>query len=305
LTRKLISKGQDAPVRLAAQFSEDIPQLLAVIGQESLPANKESLAKQAIAQLPKPAPKPGERKTKPPEKPKEEDKSKADDKTKGPPPPAALVSLLVALGKDAEAAKIAPPADADEDTAIMVGYVEGWARRGEMAKARKRANEARFAIDRFQARLALAEVGIEVDQLTDARADLELCLQLAAGELKGKLPSPWMLFRLIRLSARAGLGKKALAVASTINDAGLRGRSQLEILRQELAQTDKIADESSVQLVDKDCPAHSLALEIFARHNARIGGYGAAQKIVESWDPAPERPLGDVGIALGLQDSGK
>jgi hypothetical protein len=294
LTRKLIGKGQESPTRLATQFSEDIPQLLAVIGQESSPANKEALAKQALAQLPKATVKPGEQKANP------------EEKAKGPPPPAALISLLVALRKDKEAAAIAPlPEGEQPDTAVLVGYVEGWARRGEMPNARKRANEARFPIDRFQARLAVAEVAVENEQLGDARTDLELCLQLAAGELKGKITYPWLLFRLVRLSARAGLADKALSVAGQINDAGLRGRAQLEVLRQRLSESKSGADESSLQMVDKESPAHSLALEIFTRHGARVGGYGAVQKFVESWDPPRERPLGDVGIALGLQDSGK
>jgi hypothetical protein len=291
LTRQFIEKGLQAPTALASQFADDQPQLLPAIGLELLRAGKTelatSLAAQALAQLPNP---------------------KADeDKAKAPAPSLALIVLLVALRKDQDAAAIAPfpEGDVQPDTAILVGYVEGWARRGDIAMARKRANEARFPLDRFQALMAVAGVELDNGQTDDARKDLETCLQLADGELKEKVSSPWILFRLVRLSAQAGLGDKAIPVAKLISDVGLRGRAQLEILRHRLAESSTPADEALLQIVDKSTPAHALALEAIARHNTRTSGYTSAQKLVENWDPPEERPLGDIGVALGSQASGK
>jgi hypothetical protein len=291
LTRKFIEKDLQAPTAYASQFADDLPQLLPAIGLELLRAGKTdqatSLAAQAYAQLPKP--------------------KAEEDKAKAPLPSTALIALLVALRKDQDAAAIAPlpEGDVQPDTPILLGYVEGWARRGDIAMARKRANEARFPLDRFQALLAVAEIALESGQTEDARKDLETCLQLASGELKEKVGSPWLLFRLVRLSAQAGLGDKAVPVAKLINDVGLRGRAQLEILRHRLADSSTPADESSAEIVDKSTPAHGLALEAIARHNTRTSGYTSAQKLVETWDPPEERPLGDIGIALGSQGSRK
>jgi hypothetical protein len=286
LTRRLLEKGQEPPVRFASQFTEDAPQLLAVVAMECVQSNKqlaESLAKQAVALVPKPTPKPGEEGTKRP-------------------PPAPVTALLVALRKNAEAIAPLPEVDIPE-TATLLGYVEGWARRGELGEARKRARDAHFAVDRLQALVVVAEVALGGKQTDAARSDLDICLKLANGELKGKQMSSWLLYRLVQLCAQCGIGDSAVAVASNIADAGLRGRAQLEIFRARLARSGSSVDDSVADIVDKSSPAHGLALEDLARHKTEIASFAAAKKIVDSWDPPKERPLGEIGIALGLQGS--
>jgi transcription elongation factor Elf1 len=298
LTRVFAAKGLQAPTPLASQFAEDTSTLLPAIGLELLRANNnvaaELLVKQAQAQLPKPA---------------EKQADKPDDKPQASPPPAQLLALLVALRKDAEANALAPLAggnvEPDAPTSVLVGYVEGWAQRGEIAKAREQAKAARYPIDRLAALLAIAEVRIEGGQIEGVRWDLEECLTLATRELKGKVNSPWMLYRLIRASARTGLGDKALEAARLINDDGLRGRSKLEVFRQRLAETESSADASLLDTVKNEAPADGLALESFARHNTRLAGYKSVEEFVAGSEPANERPLGDIGIALGLQDKRK
>ena len=130
-------------------------------------------------------------------------------------------------------------------------------------------------------------------------------MQLAAGELRDKIASPWILFRLVNASAEAGLAERARPVAASISDAALRGRAQLAILKQTLASTAGLADVALVQQVDRASPAQGIAMEVVARHNARRGEYASVQKLLESDEWSASRPLGQIGIALGLQDATK
>src|SRR5205807_2059285 len=102
----------------------------------------------------------------------------------------------------------------------------------------------------------------------------------------------------------AGMEEKALSVAKRIGDPDLRGRAQLAVLKNRLEKSKSEADESLLQLVEKNTPAHGLALEIWARHNARLRPT-EAQKSVERWESEGDRRFGYIGIVLGLQDAGR
>jgi hypothetical protein len=52
--------------------------------------------------------------------------------------------------------------------------------------------------------------------------------------------------------------------------------------------------------VDKNAPAHAVAREAVARHNARYAGMRV--KAVDAWPETAYRPFGYVGVALGIQD---
>jgi hypothetical protein len=313
LTKKYRDLGLQAPLPLASQFGDDAPQLHLAIGLDLVEAKDQAAAETLVTQVqaalkakaPKPVSKPPADGAKPDPNAKPEPTAKPDeDKPKGPPPSAALLALLVALRKDGEAAALAPPpeGDAQPETSVLVGYVEGWARRGEVEKARKRARDARFAVDRFPALMAVAEVELDKQRSNEAAADLEQCLALANGELKGKISSPWVLYRLTKLASLASLGEKALPVANSIREPGLRSRAQLAILQHRVRDTKGAVDASVADMVDKESLSHALALQAIAHHNSRTSGYRFARGQVAAWDSPRERPFGDIGIALGLSE---
>jgi 4-amino-4-deoxy-L-arabinose transferase-like glycosyltransferase len=147
----------------------------------------------------------------------------------------------------------------------------------------------------------LAAVAVETGKGDAARQDVAEAAKLASPDLAATV-SPWVFWRLVRAGVRAGVAEQAEGVARAIADPVLRGRAQLEVLRGRLAATQGPADESLAQTMDKNTPAHGLALEALARHNARFGSASAVQKAVDGWDDERLRPFGYIGVALGLQD---
>ena len=73
-------------------------------------------------------------------------------------------------------------------------------------------------------------------------------------------------------------------------------------MRGRLKETKGKADDSWADEVDKQTLAHALALEYVARHNANHGGLST--KTIDGWDEQA-KPLGYIGLALGLQDKEK
>jgi hypothetical protein len=213
-----------------------------------------------------------------------------------PPMGPSLVALSVALNKDAP--KPAKGKEKDDAESLAIGQAEGYARRGDWDKAREGLENLKPDA-RFRARVALAAVGSAANppETTDLAAAAALL-----GEIRDKAPSPWLLYRLALLAARANQPERAQPFLDALpgNDP-LRSRALYELLLLKLAGTKDKADDAQADAVgSKDQPAlQGLAREAVARHNARHDANTV--KTVEGWDDAM-KPFGLVGAALGLQD---
>jgi hypothetical protein len=223
-------------------------------------------------------------------------------KEKTPPPPSpAVVALAVLLGRDEPKPRASDKKDevkANEDDLenIVLGRAEGLARRGNSAAARQLLGQARPAI-RLRGLVALAAVA--ADSGSGDTADLNAALDLAEGELKGRVESPWLLFRLAQLAVKAGQADRAMQVAGQIPDAGLQAQAQLAGVRARLSGMKERADDALTSSVAEKTGAAALARLALARHNmARDSG---TAKTVESWSDADRAP-GLAGLALGMQD---
>jgi hypothetical protein len=300
VSRRLIEVGQ-LPIAqtLASQLSatpEDAAGNLALLGLELLQAKQTPLAEKMLDQaVPPGTVKPA---------PLEEDPAQPNRA-----PPVALVDLCVALNKPDRATALFPqPKQRDNqepDPAIRIGNAAGLARKGEVDRARNVARAPGNGLARLEASLALAAALVDNQQPEAARADIEEAIRLFKTERPDRPVSPWVFYRLVSLAALAGLVDQAEEIGRIIPDPGLRGQAQLELLRARLAGTKDKVDEALAQNVDRNCPAHALAREEVAQHNTRAGGATEMQKAVEAWEPEWLRPFGYMGIALGVQGSGK
>jgi hypothetical protein len=293
VNQKLIAKNQGlraAGIIHRLNLPDEAAELLALVGLELLRAKETKAAQtlaeqaQALVLAPPAAPADG----KPPKRPV---------------PPATLLALWLALNRPEQARALAaePGAGPEPDPAVRIGYAEGLARQGHQEAARKYASLPGLPQGRVQALIAVAGVALENGQTEAARQDLEAAANLIDAELRGRALSPWVFLRLNRLAVQANLGERVQPLSGSIPDPALRGRAQLEILRGRLRSCRTQAEEAWAQAVEKESPAHALALEAIARHNARHAGAGV-QKSVDGWEPDRVRPFGYIGVALGLQD---
>jgi predicted Zn finger-like uncharacterized protein len=297
LTPLLLERGQDAVARALSHSKQtDVAEITALVGLELLRAKDEKAAlEQATA---------------------------AQTAYDGQPVknsiPISLVALWLALGKTDKATALAPrpgtkskpPVDPvvpakepqDEGSAAILGWVSGLALHGDWAAARKIANEAPTPEVRLAALVILGTLAADSDA-DNARKDVGEALDLVeAGN--AKRPSPWDLYHLALLGARLGRTSDAPLVARAIPDAVLRGRAQLECFRRVLAENDGMMDATQLGQVDKGTPAYGLAVEALVRHNIRISGDRSADGIINSLEEA-YKPFGQMGLALGIQDSAK
>jgi hypothetical protein len=320
ISRALVARQQGtAAVSLASQFPER-SELLGVVGLEMLRGQDEPRIKSTVEQLASqaenlaranplqalvPAPaqaKPGE--NKPGRNPAER---KPELGMKEPVPAPSLIALWLVLGKMDKASAIAPPPEPGkkvEGTALL-GYVQGLAELDKWDDARGLISLAATPLDRLRAIVALAEVAADKEKLPSTRTDLEAGLSLAQNEFKGNDLPPWLLFRLTQLALQANVVEPAQPVIRLIPDAALRGRVQLQELRDRLAGTAESAETGWAEAVDAHGVARGLALEAITRHNApRLGGRPLLKQVA-GWEVEKLRPFGYIGIALGLQDGDK
>jgi hypothetical protein len=291
VSRKLVARGKEtAALALVPHLAtgDEVPEAQALVGLELLKAKQDKMA-EAVA-----------------------DDALGHYKTAGAPaapgaepakpaPSPSLIALLVAQGKvDKVPAIVPPPSKKEEktetDPALFVGLAEGMARKGDLAGARQSASRPAQPVVRLTALLAVAEAAVESGQAEAAQPELEEACKLL-GDGGGP---PWLLFRLVRLGAQAGRAEAVEKYARLIQDPGLRGQAELELLDSRLAATPGPADESLLEAFPKGSVALGLARERLARHNARVGG---DVKAIDSWEPDGHRALGHAGQALGLQDA--
>jgi hypothetical protein len=233
-----------------------------------------------------------------------------DNKQRRAPPPA-LIALRLALDQPDKAKALAPdPLKTSEKPSPMAleGYVEGLARKGRMDEAKSLIQKEESFSVRLRAVVALAAGAVENDRTAAARF-IQDYAALAASDAGRAGPGEsvtWLLLRLLRLGVGAGVGKEALQPlleAAANRDPALHARMQLEVVRGQLAGSRDKADESLAQEVDKETLAHRLALESIVRHNARHGSNPL--KSIDTWSPESLRPMGYIGVALGLADREK
>jgi hypothetical protein len=192
-----------------------------------------------------------------------------------------VIALLAATG-------VSDPGSTDSPAlAVRVGAAEGYARRGDLDAARAIARKPGSPEDRFQALVAIAAA-----QPTDP--DLSDAVKFFADEFKARDLPDWPLIQLSQIcgEAKSPTAAKSLnaALAELANlsprSQAVRAWAQMELLR---AQTDPT--EATVKAITPDSAlGHLLAWELLARRTAPSS--------VEAW-PAPVRPLGLVGSALG------
>jgi tetratricopeptide (TPR) repeat protein/DNA-directed RNA polymerase subunit RPC12/RpoP len=209
---------------------------------------------------------------------------------KKPPPLAAeVVALAVLLGKQP------PPAGKSTEAgdSTTIGEAEGFTRKGQLPQGKARAEAA--GTPQLELR-ALVAVGAAAQE-----GGLE-ALSAACQRVK-RLPNPaadgWVLLRLVRLGARAGVADAQLETAvAAITDPAIRGRAKLELLRAKLEKSQAVAGTDLAEAVDPQTPAGALAYADLARHNGRFdGGY---LRTAESW-PAPLWAFGTLGALQSAQ----
>jgi hypothetical protein len=203
--------------------------------------------------------------------------------------------------KNAELGKV-------EKQVRWLASVEGKALQGNFDEARREARKGESPSDRLQALLAVGEWALLQGKTEEAKTAAE---EILAGEgaLKPEAQKGDELFlvRVCRLAARAGLTDKAKTLADGLADKSARGWAHFYLLGVELEGLAKGGTAANTNLVDerlkdKDTVAYGLALEEVARHNARLGQESAVQEWAERLDERL-RPLVQIGVALGIQDS--
>jgi hypothetical protein len=274
----------------SSQFPDQAPDLLAVLGLEILRTSKEPKDIAEAKALAEQASQPFQ--PHPPANPAEPQKKK-------PPLPASLIALWVVLGQQEQVQKLigTPEPGKPVDPAVVLGLAEGFARKGEWEQANQALEHAPPA-NQLPVLVTLAAVA----DSGKATGYLQKAFAAAASDPKLQELSPWLLYRLVRLGVKAGMEDEAVALAKKIPDGDLRGRAQLAVLNERLEKLSQVVDERPLQIVDKDTPAHGLALEAWARHNARWGGT-AVQKSVDAWPSETDRRFGYLGLLLGLRDA--
>ncbi|HLJ97636.1 MAG TPA: hypothetical protein VKU02_31030 [Gemmataceae bacterium] len=291
VTRKFLAKDQGVrAAALASIFPEEAAEMLAAVGLEMLRGKQESMA-EALANQ---AQQSGASVVQPP-----------GDEAKPPAvsPAPSLIALWLVLGKPEKAAGAMPPAEGEKERAlaILVGTVRGLAYQGNFDQARARLRAVSAPEEQLPALIALAAAAEANDQAAAVRPELENAFTLAEAESKDRPLAPWPLFHLARAGVKAGLEDRVQALARLAPDVAVRGRMQLEVLRGRLNASKGPAEESWVQMVDANAPAHLNALEMLARQDARHGAATSMQKRMDGWDEKL-RPFGYLGLALGLQD---
>lgn len=211
----------------------------------------------------------------------------------------ALVTLCLVLGKQDE---LLPKLGDKPADATLIGYAASYAYQGKGDEARATVSKQPSPFLRLQAFVAMAAAAEAGKQPGEIAEDVKAAVEILESQFKGQAVAPWAMIQLARVGARAGQGDQVRKAAGLLVDAGTRGLVQLEALWARLQETKGKADDGWAEDVDKQTVAHALAREYLARHDANHGGLSS--KTVDAWDEAV-KPLGYIGLALGLQDKEK
>jgi hypothetical protein len=218
---------------------------------------------------------------------------KAAGGTERPPLSASVVALCKVLGIEAPK----PGGALDDALNSAIGEAQGEALNGSYDQARAVAFKIEEAEARWRVLVAIAAAS--QDQ-PDAQS-LEEAIGLVGGPLAGQILSTWVMLRMFESAAAAGIAEERLQkIAESLSDPNLAGRAMLAVLRAKLQRTKDIADMSWADLVNKNSPAHGLALLEIARHNAKRKALSTQE--VNSWDDEM-KVYGYMGLALGRKDA--
>jgi hypothetical protein len=109
-----------------------------------------------------------------------------------------------------------------------------------------------------------------------------------------------------RLAVQTGQTNLADKLRGRISDAGLRAWVNLEKYRLQVSKAEELpADSWSKAVPDKGTLAQGLALQAYARFRAAHGDGKEVLQDLEAVEPEKIRPLGYVGVALGVQERRK
>jgi hypothetical protein len=108
------------------------------------------------------------------------------------------------------------------------------------------------------------------------------------------------------LASQTGQAGPQQSFTDAITEPALRGRAQLARYQEQIKGSEDLSDESWSQAVPENSTiAHALALQAFARHKANQGSGSEILTTIDQKQPENVRPLGYVGVALGVADRGK
>jgi hypothetical protein len=211
------------------------------------------------------------------------------------------VALLLATNEAARAATILKePGKAGDklDLATRLGYAEGKARLGDFHGATKLVQEEGRPLDRLQAALGVAAVGLQIRNTPAARANLEVAIGLLDGELKNAQVPALLLWQTARLAARLGTLDQVKSVVARIQDAECAARAELEIL---FSRFDDGTPADADLVSNRKTLAYAQALEQFARFRTRQGDSKVIELMTNDYEEGLRAFLW-AGIALGEKD---
>jgi hypothetical protein len=217
-----------------------------------------------------------------------------DDKKQRPALRGSVVALAVVQG-----AKVPEPLPniIEEEEAFLIGRIEGTARLGKIDEARRLADSmSPEAGARLRGRIALA-IGASLANRTSP----ELLNAVIDGIREGgnRPDLAWPMTRLVELALAAQVPTERIeSVASFIGDRRLADWARLLIVRDKLSRSRGVEDVELLKGITPGSFVGQLARLELAWHNtAHSSGWAGT---VADWEESV-RPLGSLGIALGMQ----
>ena len=197
--------------------------------------------------------------------------------------PASMVALAIALERPE------PKSTENDFEGVIVGRADGWARRGDLTKARAAIRDASTGPLRLRAWVALIAAAADT-----GKVDADDVNRAVAQVRDGAAGQPWVVLRLIDVCLRSGVPAEPVLPAAQ----ALAPWGRLLVLRSRLAASR--AQEPADVL--EAFPANSLAGRVaridLSRHNIRSTKSWAST--VNTWDEAAHA-FGSLGVALGMQ----
>jgi hypothetical protein len=217
------------------------------------------------------------------------------------------VALLLALHQPRQAALVLPAPKMTKSThpATRLIHTENWPNNPKLEAARLFFAKGDGPIgERLECLLTVAVAAKDQGQGSEARACVDDAVLLLPS-LKDDTPSPWLMIQWADLAGEIDHTQRQ-ALTDRIADPGLRSWAQLQQYRRQADESEELGPDSWNQAVsEKTSLAHALALEAFARRQARQGLGSDFLNSIGQLEPEAVRPLGYVGVALGLLDNQK
>ncbi len=208
-----------------------------------------------------------------------------------------LVALLIARNQLPKARQIIPEPVGDDPTLLArLAYAEGYARAGDMEKARKVAM-LNGSVEHKSAALAmLADAAVEMGDL----GELQAAVAFVAEQGKTFTLPAWAVMRLGRACGRAGKADLARQLAENVKLPAVTPWLHLAALQAELRLATSSLDAGQVKTGDKSA-AQAWAWIALARHNAKVTR-GDPGNMLSAWPSDHAKTAGAAGSALGIQD---